>query len=82
MALGLNFHPSKDAGFVAESKTFDGAKGFVTFSIRSGSDDVTFFVNDVQDAHRILNAAVELLSNVIALNAAKAAAEGLDSVTV
>lgn len=74
MSLALNFHPDKGMAISAVAKTFDGpgTTGFVTLTVQSGSDDVTFFIKDNADALAILNAASALVAQMYALTASKA----------
>lgn len=70
MALGVSFHNYQP--LETKVRTLSNT---VTLEIRSGTDDVTFFIgrqdSAMEDALALLNAVTELVNQVAALNAAK-----------
>lgn len=70
MSVKVNFHIFRDDKLSAVSQSFEGSgshDSFVTFELNSGANSVTVYLRNVEDAKRLLDAAVEAYRNVEAL---------------
>lgn len=74
MSIQINFHMNKDDKLVARSQSFDKEKSsepFATFEVNSGGQSVTVFLRTVDDAAKLVDAAVEAYRNVEAIELEK-----------
>lgn len=69
MTLSVNVQPNKDAKLMVTSHSYEGsANPFVTLDITvPGEGSVSVFLRNVDDARRLVDAAVEAYRNVEAL---------------
>ena len=79
MALGVSFHLRDSDPLEASVRRLERC---VTLEVRSGSNDIVFYMTSNADALALLKAVSDLTSEVIAFNAAKAAEKAVDSVTL
>ncbi len=73
MSMSINFHINQDAIFLASSQDFSAGSSdpFCTFELASGGNVVSVFLRTVDDARKLVDAAVAAYRNVEAIELEK-----------